>query len=309
MRFTNEHAAGRAEAPARRVRAATAAVLALAAITACATAAQEPGESARSEDGPVRPVGVELEMTERTDLEAVFERAGVSGGFVLYDVIGGAMTAVDLARVEEQRVPASTFKLPHTLIALQTGAVEDEHEVLPYGGEPQRVREWEQDMSLSEALPASNVPVYQEAARRVGHERMGTWVDRLDYGNRRIGEADGLDRFWLDGPLAISPREQTEFLAELARQELPVDTGHQALVRELARQEAGADHELFGKTGWSDSTDPGTGWWVGWVERGEDLYAFALVLDVETADEAGLRVPLGQELLAELDVIPAEDAD
>ena len=53
-------------------------------------------------------------------------------------------------------------------------------EVLPYGGKPQPRKEWERDMGLREAIKMSNVPIYQELARRIGIVRMREGKLRLD---------------------------------------------------------------------------------------------------------------------------------
>jgi len=66
-------------------------------------------------------------------------------------------------------VPASTFKIANTIIALETGVVKDENEIIPYGGRP--FKHWEKDMSMREAIALSAVPIYQELARRIGLER------------------------------------------------------------------------------------------------------------------------------------------
>src|SRR6185295_19637139 len=117
----------------------------------------------------------------------------------------------------------------NSLIALETGVVKDESEAVPYGGKPQPIKAWEKDMGLRDAIKISNVPVYQEIARRVGLARYDAWLARLDYGNRQTGTV--VDRFWLDGPLAISAVEQTKFVARLAQGTLPASARSQAIVR------------------------------------------------------------------------------
>ena len=47
------------------------------------------------------------------------------------------------------------------------------------------------------------------------------------------------------------------------------------------------------KTGWQTATDPGIGWWVGWIERDEKIYAFALNIDMNNINDARLRTELG----------------
>jgi beta-lactamase class D len=194
-------------------------------------------------------------------------------------------------------VPASTFKIANSLIALETGAVANEDEVVPYGGGPQPIKAWERDMSMRDAIKVSNVPVYQEIARRIGPDRMREWLNRLGYGNGEIG--DVVDRFWLQGPLKISPLEQTRFLAKLAKGELPASADNQRRVREITLLEQQNGYTLHGKTG--SLTD--FGWWVGWIERDGRLWTFALAMDLKSDQDNERRVPLGRELLRGLGVL------
>jgi beta-lactamase class D len=239
-------------------------------------------------------------VVERPDLEATFAEQGVQGAFVLLDVSAERMTVVNRGRAEKRAIPASTFKVANSLIALETGAVKDEHEVLPYGGKPQPIKEWERDMGLRDAIRISNVPIYQEVARRIGLERMQAMVTRLDYGNHQIGTV--VDRFWLDGPLEISPVEQAHFLARLAKRQLPLSQRTQAIVRDIMRLEAHDGAILYGKTGWATSVTPNIGWLVGWVERGEAVHSFALNIDMATAQDAPKRMAIVKAMLERLRV-------
>lgn len=243
------------------------------------------------------------DLIVRDDLQSVFQAAGVRGTFALLDVRSGRTTVVDKGRARQRLIPASTFKIPHSLIALETGVIADEYEVIPYGGQPQPFPEWEHDMNLRDAVRASNVPVFQTLSRRIGLKRERQWVNRLAYGDREIGSV--VDRFWLDGPLEISAVEQTRFLSRLARQKLPVSRSSQLTVRDILKTEEKDGYALFAKTGWGMSTEPGIGWWVGWVERGRDLYTFALNIDVVADSDTGKRVPVARELLQSLGALPA----
>lgn len=239
-------------------------------------------------------------IEERAELAKVLAQQGVRGTFVLLDASTGRAVGVDAERAGRGFVPASTFKIANTLTALETGAVADENEVVPYGGLRQKVRAWEQDMNLRDSLKASNLPVHQEIARRVGVERMQAMLDRLEYGNRTLG--DVIDRFWLDGPLEISALEQVRFVARLALGRLPLSERSQAITRDLLRLEKKGDAVLYGKTGWEDTQTPQLGWWVGWVERGETVHAFALNIDMKSEKDAPRRETIGRALLARLGV-------
>jgi beta-lactamase class D len=235
-----------------------------------------------------------LDWAESPAVSRIFSDAGVAGTFVLYDPSRGTYTGHDRRRAKRRYIPASTFKVPNTLIGLSVGAVSGVDEVLPYGGKPQPFKAWEKDMSLREAIKASNVPVYQELARRTGLERMRKGVRGLRYGNGRIGKT--VDEFWLRGPLKVSAAEQAEFLCRLAQGLLPFPEEAQERTREISLFEPG----LWAKTGWVQATEPQIGWWVGWVKREGKPYCFALNVDMAGPETAAKRVNVGKAALGAL---------
>jgi beta-lactamase class D len=240
--------------------------------------------------------------TESPAVDRCFQEAGVIGTFVLYDVSADVSTGYNGDRAEKRFVPASTFKVANSLIGLSTGAVKSVDETLPYQGPAQPFsKAWEKDMGLREAIVLSNVPIYQELARRIGLERMREDVVLLDYGNKNIGTS--VDTFWLVGPLMISAGEQTRFLARLAQGTLPLPQGAQKSVREIMLLEQGAGWNLYGKTGWENAPGKGIGWWVGWVEKKGRIYAFALNIDVQTPTDAPKRIEVGKASLKALGIL------
>src|SRR5690606_26270393 len=130
-------------------------------------------------------------------------------------------------------LPASTFKIPNSLIALETGIASgadfalawDSTAVPPQPWWPDAWRQPEQ--TLRSAFQHSVVWYYQELARRIGEERMATYVAQFDYGNHDIG--GGIDQFWLDGALRISPMEQVAFLQRFYQGDLGISDSTTAI--------------------------------------------------------------------------------
>lgn len=240
------------------------------------------------------------ELREMPQLTDHFKAAGVVGTFVMFDPAAQKMFVANAARAKERFTPASTFKIPNSLIALENGAVASIDEVVPYGGKPQRMKQWEKDMNLRDAIKVSNVPIYQELARRVGLEKMRAAVQQLGYGNAEVGNV--VDRFWLDGPLAISAVEQTEFLHRLATGKLPAKPDSIEAVKEITLLEKTDEYALHGKTGWywPDGGGQQIGWWVGWIERDGAVYPFALNIDINADEDAAKRIPIARECLKTL---------
>ncbi|MEV0621882.1 class D beta-lactamase [Nonomuraea sp. NPDC050404] len=273
------------------------AALLLSAALSGACAAESPAPPTATSAAPATP-----EVIVRDDLRSVFGKAGLRGSFAMVDVASGRTTVVDRARAERRLAPASTFKIAHALIALETGAAKDEDEVIPYGGEPQRLPKWERDMTLGEAITTSNAAIFRTLAHRIGPEKERQWLRRLGYGNGQVGK--DIERFWVDGPLKISAVEQGRFLSRFAGLRLPVAKKNLLLVRDMLKVEQKNGYTLYAKTGWSDTFDPQIGWWAGWVENGDRISAFALNLDITTDADAEQRIPLARDLLRALDALP-----
>ncbi|MDR1109220.1 MAG: class D beta-lactamase [Deltaproteobacteria bacterium] len=247
------------------------------------------------------PVASASEWKENPKVEAVFSASNVIGTFVLYDAETNSFTGYNKKRAETRFIPASTYKIPNTLIGLTVGAVNSVDVIFSYDGKPQPVASWEKDMSLREAIKISCVPVYQRLARKIGLEKMRAELARLDYGNNETGAS--VDSFWLEGPLAISPVEQTRFLARLAQRTLALPETAQAQVREIVFMEQGATWSLFAKTGTVARCSPNIGWWVGWVEKEGKIYVFALNIELPQGNGAPDRISIGKQCLTALEII------
>lgn len=257
-----------------------------------------PAETAGAPDAVAPP------WREEPAVAALFTQAGLEGTFVLFDPRSGELRGHNPRRADQRFSPASTFKIANALIGLSAGAVSGVDQIIPYRGDPAPLmREWLEPMGLRGAIRVSNVPLFQELARRVGLVRMQRAVRQLHYGNAEIGS--DVTTFWLRGPLAISALEQICFLARLAHQTLPVPRRVQRQLAEITLQEQGPGWSLHAKTGWQNAPGPGVGWWVGWVRRGDRITPFALNIDIRSAADAPRRQQLGRASLVRLGVLPA----
>jgi beta-lactamase class D len=201
--------------------------------------------------------------------------------------------------------PCSTFKIPNSLIGLETGVILDASFVLPWDGVRRSREGWNRDHDLSSAMKQSVVWYYQELARRVGKDRMEKWVSALHYGNEDT--SGGIDRFWLESSLRISPDEQVDFLGRFHAGTLPVSSRSVAIVKEILLQDAPGPGIVYrGKTG--SCQDPGAphphGWWVGSVEKEGSLVLYAARIDGPGASGPVCR-PMAEKALVALGVLPA----
>jgi beta-lactamase class D len=132
--------------------------------------------------------------------------------------------------------PASTFKIPHALLALELAVIRPET-VFPWDGTPREFESWRRSHTLDSAVKASVLPFFQHTARLIGAARMRQGLERVGYAS------DGFDgdhtTFWLNGDLVISPIEQVAFLRRMLGGTLPIAPGHVAIVRDAIRMPSG----------------------------------------------------------------------
>jgi beta-lactamase class D len=243
----------------------------------------------------------------------MIKTAGFRGTFVLYDDQSQRWTATDPHLAEERYLPASTFKIPNALIALQTGVATGEDFLLRWDGKVRDREELNRDHTLASAMKVSAVWYFQELARRVGEPRMRALVTAFDYGNQDLSA--GVDQFWLHGGFGISALEQVRFIGRMKAGELPVDAAHVATVEKITTLATGRDKDaagqtwtLRGKTGMYEDSANAHGWLVGSVERAgrTHIYALLLVGRIEESKRImGARKDLTRALLDDAHVLPA----
>lgn len=247
-----------------------------------------------------QPQPTRIEM--QPDFGEVFAESGTAGTFAVLDVAGNRIVVTDRERAEKGFLPASTFKIPNSLIALETGVVPDaDATIYRWDNVPRDFDGWNRDHTLRSAFQASALPVYQEIARKIGTDRMQTYVEKFDYGNRDIGGA--IDTFWLNGELRISAMQQIAFLQKLHDGKLPVSERNQEIVRDIMYIEQTEFGTLRGKTGavgivQGHGEKATMGWLVGWLEHaGKPPYIFAMNIDVREPQHLALRLPLTKAFL------------
>lgn len=245
----------------------------------------------------------QLQIHERDDWAVFFNKFQAQGTIVVSDerAAAPAAFAFDLARASKRYSPASTFKIAHTLFALDAGIARDEFQVFAWDGVKRSFAGHNQDQNLRSAMRTSALWVYAGFAKELGEEKARHYLKLIDYGNADPSTSKG--DYWVDGKLAISAVEQIAFLKKLYRNALPFRLEHQRLVKDLMIIEANRDWILRAKTGWEGRF----GWWVGWVERPTGPVFFALNIDTPNRmDDLFKREEIGRAILRSMDALPSD---
>lgn len=252
--------------------------------------------------GSVRPQTI---TRENNSWEKYFKQAGVDGTFVLMDLTTGNSNIYNKNRSEKRFLPASTFKIMNTLIALESKSISSIDEVFKWDGTERPYEAWNKDLSVRQAFRVSAVWVYQEMARRTGRPAIEKWMIDCAYGNMKTGPE--IDRFWLDGETAISATEQIGFLNKLYNKQLPFLSMVQEQVKELMLTDSAGSKRLYAKTGWAARLEHQVGWYVGFVEDEINTWIFALNIDINKPDDTRYRIEITRDILDSEGVFPKED--
>ena len=255
-----------------------------------------------------QPDSSDIRMIHQPQFGDILARADVAGTILLYQPDSQVMYSNDFEWANTGFLPASTFKITNSLIALETGVVEDAASMFYWDGEPRRMESWEADLSLQEAFRRSCVPCYQEVARNIGVDLMREYLDALDYGSMVV-DSESIDLFWLEGESRISPVQQVDFLHRLVSREIPVSDHSFDTLLDIMRIEATGEYSLYGKTGWSIRDGHNNGWFVGFVEKGGEYWFFATNVDPKESFNMDLfpkiRGEITRQALADMGILPS----
>ena len=251
-----------------------------------------------------------------------YEQYGLKNAcFMLRDNNHESIHYFNKERCTSRFLPASTFKIFNSLVALESGIAPDDKLMIKWDGITRRP-EWDKDMTMAEAFKVSCVPYYQEIARRIGPAKMQRSLDTVKYGNMKMDGA--IDTFWLNNSLQITADEQTGFLKKLYFAELPFSERSQRIVKSMMLQEQTPGYNLYYKTGTGRVGDKYIYWVVGFSERIEHVkeqegsmnksdvrnypYFFAQNFEVSTSDTtqdwSKVRLQLVHDILKDYGAIP-----
>src|SRR6266498_2466207 len=120
------------------------------------------------------------------DFRKYFDEVGVNGCFVLYDLNNNMYTRYNTVRCDSGYLPASTFKIPNTIIALEEHIVKSDTQTIKWDGKVWDRKEMNRDQDLRTAFKYSVVWVYFGFAKQIGLEKYKEYLTSFNYGNKDL---------------------------------------------------------------------------------------------------------------------------
>lgn len=250
---------------------------------------------------PIAKKNLQISSQMYSQIATNFEQANTEGVLLFQQNNQTVITGNQVNRVDQSFIPASTFKILNALIALEHQKT-NPNEIFKWDGQARAYEHWQKDMTMVEAIQLSTVPVYQEIAKRIGSELMQAELKHVHYGNEKMGNT--IDRFWLDGPLEITPRQSLDLISKLSTNTLPFKPEVQQAVKEMLLIESHANYKLYGKTGWGTAQPYDVGWLVGWIETSKgELIPYVLNMQMKDGMNPNIRKELVIKSLQKFNII------
>lgn len=214
----------------------------------------------------------------RPDFKKYFNECGTAGAIVIYDYNKNRYIVSDTVNTRLETLPASTFKIINMLIILETGTITSENDVVKWQGNVDTAKygyrpDIYHDITVRKAFEVSAGWAFIELAKRIDRSVYKKYLTQCGYGNVNLSEPDS--DFWNFGPLGISPVSQIEILKKLYDGKLPFSKKNMDIVKKVMISEQNSMYTVHSKTGWTMANQTNTGWWVGYLEKQNDIYFFA----------------------------------
>jgi beta-lactamase class D len=230
------------------------------------------------------------------EIESLYKANNINGSILIESADGERKYQYNVNN-KESFIPASTFKIPNTLIILEEGLIKDLSEVIPWDGVEREYAPWNKDQTLKTAFQYSCVWCYQRYAKMIGDTKYHEYLRSFDYGNQLTGSE--ITRFWLDGELRVSVKDQIGFLRKLYKDNLPIQEQHIKILKDIMLSESNNKIKVWSKTGWSGKD----GWYVGYLVVNEQTWFFANHIEIKQRSDLALRKKLTMDAFKALKIV------
>lgn len=236
------------------------------------------------------PIVKTLENSEEKDFSDCFKN--IKGCAVIYSDNEKKFTFYNKTNCNERTSPYSTFKIVAAITALKENIITADNSIFKYSNKKYPFETWEKDLNLKEAFKASCVWYFRQLIDKIGKDKMLSAVNSLNYGNCDISCWEGsninadkeLNGFWLASSLEISPNEQIEVLKKIFDKNSPYSEENINTLKDIMYVENTnlKNISVYGKTGTGKDN---IGWFVGFFEKENKKYYFAVRINDKTAKE------------------------
>lgn len=226
----------------------------------------------------LKKVDREVQHVQSTEIQSIIDTSRVEGSVLIFDPVKNTFFSNNFDWAKTGRLPASTFKIPNSIISLELGLVQDDSTMFKWDGQKRMMKIWDRDMNFHDAFHLSCVPIYRQLARNIGTQQMKDHISKFNYGTMEI-DSTNIDMFWLAGNSKISQFQQIDFLKRFNEKQLDISDSTYAIMKRMMIIENSNGVVLRGKTGWTQTEKGDNVWYVGFIESKGQTWYFATNLN------------------------------
>jgi beta-lactamase class D len=272
----------------------------LALITSCLGCSSTPHPSSQSQT-EVLSTTQQMAVLGLPGIAGLLAHHSLQGSVHIYDEENNNLYHSDSAGYDHKNVPASTFKIITSLLALEKGLLQDQYEIKTWNNRIQKNSDWNKDQHLKEAFALSTNWFFEDLTAQLGTDTINAWLLRIGY-PATIQQAEA--KFWLDPQFVISPREQITLMQKLYHQTLPFSARTYELTKNIMLRKDTLGVQIYGKTGWGTPEGKNVGWYVGWAECSQRKPIFFATC-IEQAEPASEEFAAWRKELTEMALLEA----
>ncbi|SDM44534.1 BlaR1 family beta-lactam sensor/signal transducer [Sediminibacillus halophilus] len=244
-------------------------------------------------------INFENKQTVYEDLNDFFD--GYDGSFVLYDLQKAQYHIYNKEKSVLRVSPNSTYKIYDALFALDSGVITPGQTSLEWDGTPYPYKAWNQNQNLSTAMENSVSWYFQELDKKIQRHHIQAYVQKIQYGNQNL--SGGLETYWLESSLKISPIEQVQTLKDFYTNQFKFKEKHVQFVKKSIKLESKDHAALYGKTGTGTVNGKNVnGWFIGYVETKNNTYFFATNIENNHHANGSIAAEITKSILKDKDI-------
>ena len=209
-----------------------------------------------------------------TKLSQINRAFGVKSSILVYNQQKNKLITNDSILMKMNVSPIGTFHPYEALIGLESGIIKDTSQTIPLDPTEPRYPNlfWNEDQTIYTALKHQTPWYFKKIATNIKHDKMQNWLTLMGYGNKDL--SGGIDAFWLNSSLQITPRQQFDFLKRLYYYNLPFSFENMRFVRNTFKCTKLKNKNLYTFKVATNQSGKQLSWYIGYIEYINNTYLF-----------------------------------
>ncbi len=208
-----------------------------------------------------------------------FAKLGIPGSFMLFDEKHDAYLYHNRAQCDSLYSPGETFYLPLVLMGLDHQILTDDKTIFDWDSVIYPNQNWNRAQDLAEAFKTSTPWFFKKLTKGIGHARILNGLIQFNYGNKDT--TGGLDRFWREDGLKISPRQQIDFLRKLRNGKLDSRSVNQDVLKRISEVTDSLGCLIHQTIGSGMQNGENITWLIGYMETPCNTFYFSTCLQTK----------------------------